>query len=117
MGPLGRGSLHLPRPVLLGPLNSHPADLAMVSPRQGRSLFGGSCGFQAGLAPRMWAHTVTLGPSAEGGLMLCYCHPEVFFFFNIYLFFNKEGERREEEMDRNINVWLPLERPQPRHVP
>lgn len=30
---LGRGSLHFPRPVLLGSLNCHPPDLAMDSPR------------------------------------------------------------------------------------
>ena len=32
-------------------------------------------------------------------------------FKNIYLFFER-GKGREKEKERNINVWLPLARPQ-----
>ena len=45
----------------------------------------------------------------------------IFKKYFIYLFLER-GEGREKERERNINVWLPLERPllgtrpQPRHV-
>ena len=44
-------------------------------------------------------------------------------FFKILFIYLERGDRKEKEMERNINVWLPLNipnwglGPQPRHVP
>ena len=35
----------------------------------------------------------------------------VFFFKILFIYFLDRGEGREKERERNINVWLPLERP------
>ena len=45
----------------------------------------------------------------------------LFYFFKYFIdLFLDRGERRQKEMERNINVWLPHTGepgPQPRHVP
>ena len=35
----------------------------------------------------------------------------LFFFFKILFIFLERGEGRDKEMERNINVWLPLTHP------